>query len=484
MFVHDLQKAELGDRRATKRLSRIASDLATAPGSALPAVFPKAASLEAAYRLVNRKKTTMEAILKPHAEGTVSRSRGHDRVLIIHDTTEFAFNDHGMEREHLSQLTSKRQGFYDHVSLVLSATGEREVIGVLSHLPYVHVSQIDAPGAKYWAERGGLYENEHERWLDAVRTCEAAFESDDAPERIHVCDREGDSFELLQCLQELNTGYVIRCSQRHRIVLAHDGRRIALQEFMSGTPQGAETRTISIPVEKLSTDEKASRAAKGAPKARRTARVTVRWGEVTLAACAEDIRRSDVLSQPLVHVSVVEVTEIDPPEGLKPASWLLYHSEPVQSEEDAWDVVDIYRARWTIEEYFKVVKTGLAYETRQFMSAHSLLNMLAISAVVACDVLCLREFDRHHPDKPADERFDADVIEYAKLRYPTIFKSGRPTMAELLAAAAREGGHLKRNGPPGWQVLYRGYTALLNGVRVTRDLGIDLAAVAASRSGR
>jgi hypothetical protein len=45
--------------------------------------------------------------------------------------------------------------------------------------------------------------------------------------------------------------------------------------------------------------------------------------------------------------------------------------------------VDCYRGRWTIEEYFKALKTGCQYERRQLETAHSLLNALAILAPVA-----------------------------------------------------------------------------------------------------
>jgi hypothetical protein len=38
----------------------------------------------------------------------------------------------------------------------------------------------------------------------------------------------------------------------------------------------------------------------------------------------------------------------------------------------------------------------------------------------------------------------------------------KPTAGEVLLAIAGLGGHLKRNGAPGWQVLSRGYQRLLD----------------------
>lgn len=477
MFIHDFHAAQLGDARCTQRLVRMAEDISCRPAAALPAIFNTDASLEAAYRFANRARTSMEGILAPHADATVKRARSHGRVLVIHDTTEFEFKDYGFERQNLSQLSTNRQGFYDHVSLAVSANGDRELLGVMSHIPYVHRSQVDDQGAVYWEERGGLYENEHERWLDAVHICEDAFGDDEGTVRIHIADREGDSFDLLHCLQQRETGFVVRCAQRHRKVLQQNDEVATLESVLERAHGGAETRSILVPDEPLTPSKKKKSATPKATAARRRAEVSVRWSEVTLAPSAHDLQRSKLDEVPLVYVSVVEVTERDPPTGRKPATWVLYHSETIGSEEDAWQVVDYYRARWTIEEYFKVLKTGMAYETRQLTTAHGLLNLLAVCAVVACDILCLRDFDRHHPEMPADDRFDADVVEFARQRYPKLVKSDVPTMAELLAVVAREGGHIKQNGPPGWQVLYRGYAAILNAVRVIRDLGIDLALV-------
>jgi hypothetical protein len=38
--------------------------------------------------------------------------------------------------------------------------------------------------------------------------------------------------------------------------------------------------------------------------------------------------------------------------------------------------------------------------------------------------------------------------------------SATPSVQEALLAVAGMGGHLKRNGPPGWIVLYRGFQKL------------------------
>lgn len=54
-----------------------------------------------------------------------------------------------------------------------------------------------------------------------------------------------------------------------------------------------------------------------------------------------------------------------------------------------------------IEEYFKALKTGCAYEKSQLETLHALLNLLAIQAVVAWQLLRLRTIARDDPQRPA-----------------------------------------------------------------------------------
>jgi hypothetical protein len=44
---------------------------------------------------------------------------------------------------------------------------------------------------------------------------------------------------------------------------------------------------------------------------------------------------------------------------------------------------------------------------------------------------------------------------------PKVVMPAEPTANDALLAVAQLGGHLKSNGPPGWQVLGRGYDSLL-----------------------
>ena len=80
---------ELGDKRRTNRLVKVAEEFAGNPSASLPSQIERWGDLKAAYRLFDREEVTFEAIAKPHWELTRQRATG--RVLIIGDTTELDF---------------------------------------------------------------------------------------------------------------------------------------------------------------------------------------------------------------------------------------------------------------------------------------------------------------------------------------------------------------------------------------------------------
>ena len=146
-----------------------------------------------------------------------------------------------------------------------------------------------------------------------------------------------------------------------------------------------------------------------------------------------------------LDVNVVAVRELKPPPGADPVEWLLLTTEPIATEEQILSIIDAYRARWRIEEFFKALKTGCALEKRQLESKRTLLNALALFIPVAWNLLRLRTTAR-----------EKRILSAQK----------------AMMAIADLGGHLRSNGDPGWQVLGRGYQDLLMmvvGYRLARD---------------
>jgi len=67
-------------------------------------------------------------------------------------------------------------------------------------------------------------------------------------------------------------------------------------------------------------------------------------------------------SLPSVTYNVVLVEEVNGPGDGTDVSCLLITSLPIDSVKDILRVIDYYVARWTVEVYFRVLKTGCRVE--------------------------------------------------------------------------------------------------------------------------
>lgn len=453
---------DLGDPRRTRRLQLVAERLAEKPELSLPELFEDGAELEATYRLLRNPKISLLKVISAHVAATAKRCAELDVVLAVHDTTEFSFalrDEH--HREHLCQLSKSRQGFYGHVSLAVSADGLRAPLGVLNCFAYVHQSHVDEPTRTFWNALFGSYDRESERWAKAIV---ASQERLNTPV-IHVCDREADMNGVLQTLHTTTSRYVIR---------AYQGRK-----SVDGVPVDEVPRQSSRSVRRI-IELSARPVGDVLPKSRKTfAARKARRAEVVIRG---QRARFDIALDEAVEINVVEVLEENPPDGEAPVHWTLLTSEPIESTEALLRVIDIYRSRWLIEEYFKAIKTGCAYDERQLESASTLLAALGISLVLAWQLLLLRHLSRLDdllPEGtvplPASVAMTAQQLAVLIALTPKLKWPPNPTIRDVLRGVARLGGHLKSNGPPGWQVLGRGYQKLMGiyeGVRVVAAAGL------------
>jgi hypothetical protein len=122
---------------------------------------------------------------------------------------------------------------------------------------------------------------------------------------------------------------------------------------------------------------------------------------------------------------VVEVREVDPPKNAPPIVWRLVTTEPVTTEKQVASIVDAYRQRWLIEEFFKALKTGCRYQQLQLESARGLLIALSIETAVAWRLLLLRWIAQHRPD--ADPTSVLSVEDLQVLDALSVAEKGQPS---------------------------------------------------------
>jgi hypothetical protein len=433
--------ANLGHKARNACLVKAADRIHRHPGGTVPDKFASPAHYRSLVDLANRPEVTHEAVRAPHRQRTFWRMADvPGDVLLIHDTTELDYSGLASLAADLGPIGNGRgRGYLCHNTLAIDPA-RREVLGLAHQILH---RRDPAPPHESVAAKRLRASRESRLWTQAVQALDGAA----AGQRwIDVADRGADLFEFLAWEVKRNRPFVVR-STHNRVAerVADDGARTYLHTYAETLPAWGE-RVVTV------------RGRDGAPD--RKARLAVSAAAVRVQP--PHVRRGEYDKQPL-DLWVVRVWEVDPPAGAAPLEWFLLTNVPVATVADAWERVSWYECRWIAEEFHKAQKTGCGIETLQFTTVAALQPVIALLSVVATTLLNLRAASRHPEAKtrPATEIIDADYVEVLSVwRY----KEKRPdlTVHEFFFALARLGGHQnrKRDGDPGWLVLWRGWMKL------------------------
>jgi hypothetical protein len=427
-------------------------------------MLESAAQLEGAYRLLNNRRITSQALHRPHQRRTLERAQQVGCVVVLHDTTDI--ETPYADPCDVGYLPTGRTGYRAHVSLALTVEPNRPArpLGVLSVQTDFRPKPPEPPGTKKKPpKRQALVHSRDKAYLRWERGVQASAEALEGCESVvHVADREADSYALFCQVLQLGHDFVFRIRNDRRARVDEPelfgGEWTLLSEIASGM-QGAFE--CMVPLSKRGYKGIVVRTKTHPPREARSARLQY-------SAVPIELRRPHNLPAQLPEtlcLTMVRAWEPSPPSGEKPVEWLLLTTEACRTAAEVMRVVDLYRSRWMIEEFFKALKTGCSLEERQFESRHALLNLLALFLPIAVHLLWLRTCARDTPDLPATEVFTA--LQLTVLRHRSHRKlPENPTVLQALWALAGIGGHIAKNGWPGWQVLGRAFVKFCDAVAV------------------
>nr|VFJ71638.1 MAG: Transposase DDE domain-containing protein [Candidatus Kentron sp. FM]VFJ72101.1 MAG: Transposase DDE domain-containing protein [Candidatus Kentron sp. FM]VFK18595.1 MAG: Transposase DDE domain-containing protein [Candidatus Kentron sp. FM] len=112
--------------------------------------------------------------------------------------------------------------------------------------------------------------------------------------------------------------------------------------------------------------------------------------------------------RPHVTITAVFANEENPPKGEEPVSWLLLTNLEVKTLAQAKEKLEWYLARWQIEIFFKILKSGCRVEELQLEHIDRLEPALALYQIIAWRVLYLTMLGRECPQLPCDLIFSDD----------------------------------------------------------------------------
>lgn len=432
----------LGDKRLTDRLVKTADLFLQHPGGTLPDKLNHTADLMGFYRLANNAKVTHGRLLAAHAARTRElMAQASGVVLVIHDTTEVDFS--GLKSvAGLGQIGHGGcHGLLCHNSLAY-AYDAGEVLGLAGQLLHVRrqVPKQETPQAKRQHPQ-----RESRLWKKGWA---ALGPLPAGPRCVHIADRGADLLEFMEAVEHGGGCYVIRSKSNRNIELddGHGGVvRAKLHDWARALPRLGERQV------RVSTNHgQPGRAA------------TVRVAAAAVSLRAPHFARGEH-SQRSLPTWVIHVRELDAPSGQTPLEWILLSNVPAPDFPRIGERLDWYACRPIIEEYHKAQKTGCGMELPQFTTAPALRVAIAVLSVVATQLLRLRDLARRDD---AHTRPASDLVEeeYITALSGWRFQKVLPALSvhDFAWALAKLGGHLNRthDGPPGWLVLWRGWTKL------------------------
>jgi hypothetical protein len=420
---------QLGDRRLTARAVRLGEAMARQPEGSLPAQVGDPAALRGAYRLLNNPRVTVEQLWHPHLQQTQQAARQQAVVVLVQDRTTLDYSHHPATGG-LGPVGSRRQrGFFLHSVLALLPEGQ-QVLGLAHGQVIVRAD-----------ERGPHASNRRHVTAEG-QAWEVAVQALGAPPAgvtwIHVSDRESDIYEYLTACRTVQTHFVVRACRPRRV--AGDGHLMQQVRAWSPAP-GADAR---YSVEVAATPK--------TPK--RVAQVVLQWGTFELPS-PEYIRPASSLP-----LWVVRAWEPEPPPGGEAVEWVLLTSWPVADASTARQVTRWYECRWLVEDFHQCLKTGCRMEASQLDHIEDLHRLLGFLAPLAVRLLQLRQRARAQPDQRAQHVIDPLWVQL--LAHHFGLAPATLSAQAFFLAVARLGGHQgrKRDGPPGWRTLWKGWHLL------------------------
>lgn len=120
----------------------------------------------------------------------------------------------------------------------------------------------------------------------------------------------------------------------------------------------------------------------------REAKLALCFGPVSIKRPERGMPTADLKQLPeTVELHLVDIREIDAPKGMEPIHWLLLTSHMIEALGQARLMLDFYRKRWIIEEFFRTLKSaGFRIEDAKMSDPAAFMNFAALAAIAAVTV--------------------------------------------------------------------------------------------------
>lgn len=418
-WIHQqFANVDMNDARLQKRAVEIAQGCAEHPEKSLSGRFDDWPGLKAAYRFFSNPKATHQTLQQPHYQEVLERARwSEELVLFIQDGSELLFNSHPWTHGLGPTADGAGNGLMFHSCLVAKyhESKETKILGLSYQEAWIRPekkSDDDPKESKVW-----------------LRT----LEKSGRPQKnwVSVGDRGNDIYDFLHGANSGGWKFAVRA--RHNRKVEIDGVQERLFQWIRRqTSKCKSTLFVRAKGKEFSGEVE----------------LEITWAKAKLLPPG---KTGSLAGEEVTYIRVWC------PERPK-LEWLLITNLPVENEEDARRIVEIYRRRWLIEDYHKALKTGCRIEDNQLKQASRILALFGMIGVIATQLLAMREHCRLSPTTPVEKAVPKRWIMLIERKLNVKLE----TVRDFWRCLARLGGFIgrKSDGEPGWQTIWGGYTRL------------------------
>lgn len=324
----EFENIDFGDDRINCRFQKVAESFLEKPSATISESTGSWAKSKAAYRMFENKKVTKFKILSEHQARVAKRIQSHGGVVLaIQDTTYIDYT-HLYKTEGLGPISckyehAKQKGIVCHNTLAISPGGR--VFGLIDQKLYCRNEETKigrGPKGTKKRKRLPIEQKESYRWLESVKIVSNLVKTSQV---VHICDREGDIFELFYEISLTSHQFVVRAFGDRIVGKRFAGRpsitnkNITLWKFMESTPVQGFLQ-VDVP--------------KKDKQIKRLAKCEIRYSEVYFTPPYYSPEAKSREMSPL-KLFAVWVKEVNPPESCEPLEWMLITNIEITSLEDA-----------------------------------------------------------------------------------------------------------------------------------------------------
>ena len=388
------KRSPFNDKRLLSTWSLLAERLVSEQKLSIQQLSNNSSEAARFYRFFNNIRVRPEELIKMNCsiKPEVLENR---HVLSLGDSTSFNLSKRLGRIKDVDQLgvlqDGKTPGFFAHVNLAVDAH-TCAILGLADVLYWKRPqgqskSKASAP----------VQDKESYKWF--VGAANAKLVMEPAQQISYVFDREADSFELLDYLQnELQQDFVIRVNHNRQI--KWQGQSLKLETCLEQSELRGEYQ-IQLPA----LNHYSWTSGKRIRRQARQATIQVRFEAVEVP------RPKGVKAAKPLLVYLVEAKEVttDLPKGENPVCWRLWTTHTIEDAQKARQIIGYYLLRWIIEQLFRTIKKkGFNQEATELEKVEAILKQTTMAFKAATSVIQLVYARNQSDAQPIEEVFDEE----------------------------------------------------------------------------